>query len=179
MQLSNHFIISASQRDVWDFFIDIPRMSVCLPGLRETVQVDAQSYTMAVETHVGAVQSTFHGTVTKTTEEAPHHLTTTIHLWDAKTASIITGQIETCFSIEAPSSTRVDYAIDMVLRGRLTQVDEGLVEGALLLFLETFLQCARMRIERPPAAAPAAARSRWQRLVQVVQNLVEKLKQTR
>ena len=32
MIIEDKFVISASQQDVWDFLLDIPKVSTCVPG---------------------------------------------------------------------------------------------------------------------------------------------------
>jgi carbon monoxide dehydrogenase subunit G len=142
------------------------------------VQVDEQTFTVVMDARMGAVTSAFQGTVAKTVEEPPHHLTAAVHLWDSKTASILTGEFDANLVAETPQITRVEYRCDLTLRGRLMQAEPALAQPALEAALERFVECVRARIQHPTGVAmtPPAV-TLQQRFNQAIQELFKKIRQ--
>ena len=44
MLIDQPFIVNVSTQALWDFLFDIPRMSVCMPGVEKVEAVDEQTY---------------------------------------------------------------------------------------------------------------------------------------
>jgi carbon monoxide dehydrogenase subunit G len=133
---------------------------------------------VAVNARLGAISTTFQGMLAKTIEEAPNRLRVAVHLWDAKTASILTGDFEAVLAADGINHTQVDYCFDITMRGRLMQAGQELVQPRLQEAIDQFVQCARTRIERPAedvfrrAPLPLS-----ERLNQAFQSLIEKIRQ--
>lgn len=149
MIFEGRFIVDAPPQDVWDFLVDIPRMSVCFPGMRKVAQTDANTYSGVVDVKVGSIAASFQGSMVKTRVEPLNHLVSKIHLWDATTASAVTGEAASELVVVAPDRTQVNVRFDLTIRGRLNQFNQVDLESIFQRMLDEFAVCLRRRMERP------------------------------
>ena len=181
MMLDGSYMVDAPVQEVWNFLIDIPRMVVCLPGMRKVEQTDEKTFTGVVALKLGAVTTSFKGTIVKLDEQPPNALRARVHAWDARTASILTGEF--CVNLNSvnpandSSQTQVDYAFELSIRGRLNQFQQSSIDASFQNLLDEFIACARTRIESPSDAAfrqsasPTPLQKRFIRLGQAIRQL--------
>ncbi len=155
MIFEGSFVVDAPAQEVWDFLVDIPRMSVCIPGMQKVEQVNADTYQGVVAMKIGAIAASFQGNVVKTRVEPPSQLVSSVHLWDASTASVVTGEVASELVALRPTQTQVNVHFDLTVRGRLNQFTPVDFQRVFVRLLDEFTTCVRRRFERP------ADHTRW------------------
>ena len=128
MQLSDSFVIHAPPEKVWEFFLDIERMSRCMPGVESVEKVDDKTYRGKLKVKVGPIAATFGGTATLTEVDPPRRLAASVEGDDKASASAV-KVIFAATLAAAEGGTKVSYQMDVTLRGRLAQFG-GPVIGA-------------------------------------------------
>jgi len=163
MIIDGSFTVDAPIQRVWDFLIDFEQVSVCMPGVEEVVQEDAQTYSGKVTVKVGPISTSFQGKVIKTLEEPPGEATPVASLKaklqgrDAKTASMVTGEFASEMREPQAGKTEVSYKFDVAIRGRLGQFGQAVILDTSRQLTDEFVACVRQRVEQPDAPAEAAA----------------------
>src|SRR6266545_2563738 len=87
MLIEETFSVRAPIQQVWDFLLDIPVVSRCLPGCEEATVLDENTYQGVVAARVGPVAARFKGKLTITERIAPRRLVARGEGNDTRTAS--------------------------------------------------------------------------------------------
>lgn len=156
MIIDGSFIIQAPVDKVWDYLVDIQRMSGCLPGVENVEQTDGENYKGTVTVRVGPISTSFQGTVALMEQDAPRLLKAKLQGRDRKTSSMVSGE----FAAElAPvdQGTEVQYKFDLAIRGRLGQFGQAVILDTSRQLTDEFVNCLRTRIERPDDPPEASA----------------------
>lgn len=157
MIFETSFTVQARPQEVWDFLIDIPRMSVCLPGMQKVEQTGDQQYTGLVEVKLGAARAGFQGSMGMTQIQPPRHMMAQLEGWEVSSTSRITGWLDSELIPMGDDRTQIQICLDLSLEGWLNQFDQASLQPIFEQTFQAFVVCMRRRIERPAAGAPAGA----------------------
>jgi carbon monoxide dehydrogenase subunit G len=152
MIIEDKFVISAPIRQVWDYFLDIPGLSGCVPGADRVEQVDDSSFTGNLVVKVGPIKTNFSGKATLTELEPPHRLTARAQGKDKNTASMVSATFTAALTEVEPDQTEVAYKVDVVIRGRLAQFGQGVIRETSKQITRVFVACAQAKIVAQIAA---------------------------
>ena len=128
MKISDSFLIHAPPEKVWNFLLDIERMSRCVPGVESVEAVDDKTYRGKLKVKVGPIAATFGGVARLTELDPPRRLVASVEGDDKASASAVKAVFEATLSA-VEGGTEVSYQMDVALRGRLAQFG-GPVIGA-------------------------------------------------
>ncbi|HZD57874.1 MAG TPA: SRPBCC domain-containing protein, partial [Anaerolineales bacterium] len=92
MIIEGDFTVDAPIQQVWDFLVDIQRMSLCLPGVEQVEQTVENTYSGIVTVKVGPIATSFQGEVNILEQDAPRLLRARLRGKDRKTASMVSGE---------------------------------------------------------------------------------------
>lgn len=140
MKLEDTFTINAPLDTVWEFLLDIPKVSICTPGVEELKQVEPDVYDGVLKVKVGPVSATFSGRVSIVERHSSERMVARIEGRDKATAS----NVKATFSAELKpegSSTLISYSLDVTLRGRLAQFGVAVVQGTMKKMAGEFANC--------------------------------------
>ncbi|HEY3062513.1 MAG TPA: SRPBCC family protein [Chloroflexota bacterium] len=70
MIIDQRVTISAPTERVWDFMMDVPAVSRCLPGVETVTQVDSDTYAGALQVKVGPIAVRLEGRVVLAEQDA-------------------------------------------------------------------------------------------------------------
>jgi carbon monoxide dehydrogenase subunit G len=158
MIIDGDFTIQAPIQQVWDFLIDIPKMSTCMPGV-ESLELSGEStYKGMVTIKVGPIATSFQGDVELVEQEEPKFLKAKLQGHDHKTSSMVTGEFSAHIKPLAENSTQIDYQFDLKIRGRLGQFGQAVIQDTARQLTNEFVNCLRSRVENPedpPNPAPS------------------------
>ncbi len=149
MIIEGDFTIDAPIQKVWDFLLDVERMSVCMPGVESVEKSDENTYKGMVTVKVGPIATSFQGEVTITEQQPPKFLRAKLQGRDRKTASLVTGEFSSRISALEESVTQVDYKFDIKIRGRLGQFGQAVILDTSKQLTNEFVKCVRARVENP------------------------------
>lgn len=156
MVIEDTFTIDAPINDVWDFFLDIDRLSACVPGVEHVEQVSDTVYEGSLKAKVGPIAATFGGSAEITEQTPPNHITAAIKAKDKRTASLIKGGFDSTLSALAPAKTEVAYKIDVAIRGKMGTFGQTVIKDTAKAISAIFVDNVRNELEQPTVEAVAA-----------------------
>jgi carbon monoxide dehydrogenase subunit G len=140
MILEETFTIPAPLESVWPFLLDIPRVSVCAPGVENVEQVAPDVYRGLMKVRVGPMAAAFSGQVTILERVEAEKLAVRIEGADKSSASTV-GATFTARLTPLEGSTQIHYTMDVTLRGRLAQFGLTVVQGTAKKITAEFARC--------------------------------------
>ncbi len=84
MRLTQRCTLAVERERLWDFLMDVPRMSCCIPGVAKVEPAEDNRYRGAVKVQVGPIRLTLAGTITIEEQER--------HAWRASMRADATDQ---------------------------------------------------------------------------------------
>jgi|GEM_PF-106526 len=146
MIIEDKFVISASQQDVWDFFLDIPKVSTCVPGAEKVEQVDDNTFAGTLTVKVGPIKANFSGQATLTDLTPPQSLTATAQGKDKTTSSMVSATFTATLTEIEPGQTEVAFKVDVAIRGRLGQFGQAVIRETAKQITQIFVNCVQTKI---------------------------------
>lgn len=128
MLIKDSFILHAPRDAVWTLLQDIERVASCVPGAESISQTGEDSYRGLLRVKVGPISASFNGQVRFIERIAPEKMVAEVSGEDKGSASLVRATFTGLLAAEG-GSTRLDYEMDVSLRGRLGQFG-GAVIGA-------------------------------------------------
>lgn len=146
MIVEDKFVISAPLEETWNFLLDIPRVSQCIPGAGEIEQVDEGTYKGNLVVKVGPIGANFAGQVQLADLDPPHHLSATARAKDQATASIASIDFSAALSPGEAEETEVAFKVDVTIRGRLGQFGHGVIRETAKQMTQVFAECVQAQL---------------------------------
>ena len=140
MKLQDSFEIEAPAEQIWEFLLDIPRVSVCVPGAEDVKEVEPDVYQGKLKARVGAVKAAFTGEAKIEEKIAPEMLSATFKAQDRALASMVTGKF-TAKLTPIEIGCRLDYEMDVAMRGRLGTIGFTVVQQTAKKMTAEFIAC--------------------------------------
>ena len=140
MKLEDTFTIKAPLDAVWEFLVDIPRVSICTPGVEEVKQIEPDVYDGLLKVKVGPVSAAFSGRVSIVERLPSERMVASIEGRDKATASNVKATFSADLKPEG-SNTLISYNLDVTLRGRLAQFGVAVVRGTVNKMAAEFAIC--------------------------------------
>lgn len=146
MKITDSFTIQAPVETVWDFLLDIERMSQCVPGVESVEAVDETTYRGKLRLKIGPISTTFKGLAELTEVEPPHRLVASISGDDKAKGSTVKASFEANL-VAVEGGTQVNYQMDLNLRGRLAQFGSAVVTATSKKMTAEFTKNLRAALE--------------------------------
>ncbi len=140
MLIKDGFTVNASVEAVWAFLHDITRVSACVPGAEAVEEVEPDIYRGTLKARVGAVRAAFGGQVTIVERVTPERLVASVKAEDRALGSSVTATFTGQLTL-VEAGTRLDYEVDVALRGRLAQVGFAVVQQTARKMTAEFARC--------------------------------------
>jgi carbon monoxide dehydrogenase subunit G len=140
MQFEESFVVRAPVDQVWMLLNDIPRVSQCIPGVQDILEVGPDTYRGLIKVNVGLVGSTFQGEVKVLERKPPRRLAARIR-GDGRSSA---NDIGASFSAELEpiaEGTYVTCRVDYTLRSRLGRFGSSLLQGTIKKMAAEFAWC--------------------------------------
>jgi carbon monoxide dehydrogenase subunit G len=156
MIIEESFSLAASPTDVASFFLDVDRMSRCVPGVDSVRAIDPDRYEATMSIRLGPIQARFAGNVRVDSTDAPHRLAASARGNDKATGSQAEVEFTANLVELADGTTRVDSISDVTIRGRLGQFGTGVITSTAKAMVREFATCAgtALATSDAPAAQP-------------------------
>ena len=155
MLIEEIFCVRAPIQQVWDFLLDIPSVSRCLPGCEEATELDENTYHGIVAARVGPVAARFKGKLTITERVAPQRLIARGEGTDTRTASRARANVTLELSQVTDTTTAVVRA-DVDVTGKLGQFGHAMIREQAKIIFGQFTECAKAHLEAGAAGRVAA-----------------------
>lgn len=166
MEMTNEQHVALDRQTVWDALNDPEVLQACIPGCEAFEKADENAYDATVNAKVGPVKAKFKGRVTLKELNPPESYTMSFEGQGGQ-AGFAKGEASVRLD-EVDAGTRVGYAVNANVGGKLAQLGSRLVKGAAEKtaneFFENFArhmgagESAEAGTETPaaePAQAPA------------------------
>lgn len=152
MLIEQKFTVRAPIQKVWDFLLDVTRMSVCVPGAEQVETLDDRSYRGTLKARLGPVRASFDGKMTITERDPPHYLASRGEGIDKRTASRATIQMTMRLREIGQGETEVVVSADVRMAGRLGRFGHGIMQAQARLLTREFTTCAKAWLEEDQAS---------------------------
>ncbi|MFG0213427.1 CoxG family protein [Brevibacillus porteri] len=138
MKLSDSFTIQASKADVWSVFMDVEKLSGCVPGCKEVKMSSPTRYEANMEVKIQFMTIQFR--VTGELKEAVEGEALQVEMTGQPVAlaGLFRNQLHLQLKEEEPGTTRVQYEMDLQMTGRLASLGDILMKGTVKKKAEEF-----------------------------------------
>ena len=162
MELAGEQTIAAPRPRVWASLNDPEVLRACIPGCEDVVRVDENIFEARVLTRVGPLKARFSGRVEMTDIEAPSRCTL-IFEGGAGSIGMARGRSRVHLE-ETPEGTRLVYAAEAAIAGKLGQIGGRLIDASAKKMAEDFFRALDGELGRAGAAVdgrpdPVSARA--------------------
>ncbi len=140
MLLKDSFVVEAPLEAVWALLQDVNRLSGCVAGVEKVEEVGPDSYSGILKIKIGPISAAFAGQVTITARMPPEQMTAEISGKDSASASLVKSTFTGRLS-PVETGTRLDYEMDIALRGRLAQFGLTVVQATAKKMTANFARC--------------------------------------
>ena len=140
MIIKDRMRVIAPPEEVWNFLLDIPKVSVCMPGVEDVKQVEIDVFEGALKVRIGPVAAAFDGVVTLTERVPQRHLAARIEGRDNLTSSSVNATFEADLE-PVEEGTEITYKVDVGIRGRLAQFGMAVFKATAKKMTAQFAEC--------------------------------------
>jgi carbon monoxide dehydrogenase subunit G len=141
VRIEQQLTIAAPVERIWDFLMDIPAMSQCVPGVENVEQVGENAFTARVKQKIGPVAVTFDCQITiLSVDKASYSSSAQVIGRDVK---VLSGMKAVMSMNLAPRDDGVLFTVitDVDISGKIAQYGHGIVRQRANALLEAFGQC--------------------------------------
>ncbi|HXW26093.1 MAG TPA: SRPBCC domain-containing protein [Xanthobacteraceae bacterium] len=154
MKLAGDITIAAPRQAVFDALRDARLFAACVDGVRDLEEIDATHYRAVMETKVAYIKFKFDVVVEVTRVEAPHAIEAKIEGTPHGIVGRLSAASRTTLA-EADDGTRVQYAIEAALTGKLGSLGQPVIRAKAKEMERHFAE--RLRTAFDSRAAGAAS----------------------
>ena len=139
-------LLPADRRTAWAALNDVEVLRSCLPGCESITPLENNQYEVALTAAIGPVRSRFKGKLEMTDIVAPESYTLK---FDASggPAGFARGTARVALAEATPGQTRMAYAADAQIGGKLAQVGSRLIDAASAAMAEQFFAAFEERVK--------------------------------
>ncbi len=155
MQMNESQLVPASQDKVWAALNDPAVLAKCIPGCQKLEMTGPNEMTATVVIKVGPVKASFSGKVTLSDIDAPNSYRISGE-GSGGVAGFAKGGAAVKLTPEGPEATRLDYAVDAQIGGKLAQLGGRLIDATAKKLAGEFFEkfAAELSPPAPEAEAP-------------------------
>lgn len=155
MQLSGEALIAAPRAAVWQALNDPAVLARCIDGVQSLEPDGENRFVGALDAKVGPVKARFTGSVTLTEIDAPNRY---VLVGEGKggVAGFAKGSADVTLLDADDGGTRLVWAANSQVGGKLAQLGARLVEGAAKGYADSFFRNFKAIVEAPAEETPAS-----------------------
>ena len=155
MQMNDSQLIPASREKVFAALNDPAILQSCIPGCQKLEVTAPNEMTATVVVKVGPVKATFGGKVTLSDIDPPNGYRISGE-GSGGVAGFAKGGASVTLTEEGPESTRLAYAVDAQIGGKLAQLGSRLIDSTAKKLAGEFFANFAAALSPPAEAAPDA-----------------------
>jgi carbon monoxide dehydrogenase subunit G len=140
MLIEHRIVVPAPPERVWDFMMDIPAVSRCVPGLNNVARIDDQTYSGVMSVRVGPIAVKLDGRVLLAErDEAAHHARMDLQAADKRVNGAVNAKMNMHLA-PAEEGTKTDVAIqtDANIMGKLGEFGQAVIRKKADQILQEF-----------------------------------------
>jgi carbon monoxide dehydrogenase subunit G len=165
MIIEQTFTVQAPIQNLWNFLIDIERMSLCVPGAENVKALDETHYEGTLKVKIGPIAASFQGQAELLEVEAPKRLVAKGGAKDERSGSLASATFTANLRPLAENQTEIAYQVEVTMRGTFGRFGQGVMSEIAKRMTVEFAQCVETRLTSQPeqdveaVAQPAPATS--------------------
>lgn len=154
MILDQEVVISAPVDRVWDFMMDIPAVSRCVPGVESFEAIDPDTYQGALKVKVGPIGVTLQGKV-KVAERDRKNLRSRLEVSAAekRIASTVNAKATMTLVPRGENETAVQIHTEAAILGKLGEFGQAVMRRKADQVMQEFAQNMSRALTSDPATA--------------------------
>jgi uncharacterized protein len=157
VELTGERLIAAPRMRVWESLNDPKILERCIPGCEEVVRLSDTRFEAKLLTRIGPLRARFSGHVEMSDIDAPSGCTV---LFEGAAGSVGMAHGQSKLTLEeAAEGTRLRYAAEAAIGGKLGQVGSRLIDASVQKLADDFFRSLNDELnpqKRAPAASAAA-----------------------
>ena len=158
MKLENAFEVPAPPERVWDFLLDLERVTPCMPGAELTELPDERTWKGKVNVKLGAVSLSYAATVViDEKDEQSRSVVLKASGRETRGKGMASATIKSSVQPAGDGGTQVILATDLTITGAVAQYGRGMIADVSKRLTGEFADCLRAQITGPPAGGEAPA----------------------
>ena len=150
MELENAFEVEAPPDRVWDFLLDLERVTPCMPGAELTDLPDERTWKGKVTVNLGAVSLSYAATsVIEDKDEQNRRVVLKASGRETRGKGMASATIKSNLEPAGDGGTRVSMHTDLTISGAAAQYGRGMIADVSKRLTDEFAACLKARIEAP------------------------------
>jgi carbon monoxide dehydrogenase subunit G len=155
MKLTNSFEVAAPPERVWDFLLDLERVTPCMPGAELLELPDDRTWKGKVNVKLGAVTFAYGVTVViEAEDEAAYTVTLKANGRELRGKGMAAATINSRVEPASGGGSRVDVVTDLTISGAVAQYGRGMIGVVAERLTGEFADCLQAHLAAPPDAPP-------------------------
>jgi carbon monoxide dehydrogenase subunit G len=144
VRFDGSFDVTAPQERVRVVLLDVPTLAACVPGAENVRETGPNEHAGTVKLRLGPMSTAFE--LTGTLRDEPDGIHVDVRGRERLTGTLVEAAFSTVLSAEG-QGTRVAWALDVTLRGRLGQMGQAVFQDVARGMTEQVVACIKRRIE--------------------------------
>jgi carbon monoxide dehydrogenase subunit G len=129
MEMSESRVLPVSQQIAWEALNDPEVLKACIPGCESIERTAENEYALALVAAVGPVKARFQGKLDLADLDPPRGYALSFN-GQGGAAGFGKGTAKVTLTAESPMSTRLEYAVQAQIGGKIAQIGSRLIDGA-------------------------------------------------
>jgi uncharacterized protein len=159
VRLENSFEVPAPPERVWEFLLDLERVTPCMPGAELEQLVDERTWKGSVTVRLGAVKLIYASTVVvEERDDAERRVLLKASGREKRGKGMANATIESRVGL-VEGVTRVTMKTDLTISGAVAQYGRGMIADVSKRLTDEFANCLKAQLAdaQPAAEAPRPA----------------------
>lgn len=131
MKLSDSFTIQANKAEVWSVFMDVEKLSGCVPGCKRIAMISPTRYEADMEVKVQFMTIAFKAAGELKEGVEGEELKVEMTGQPVALAGLFRNQLHITLHEQGPDATEVRYDMDLQMTGRLASLGDLLLKGTV------------------------------------------------
>lgn len=156
MELTGEQLIPAPRQAVWDALYDPEILRQCISGCESVTKTSNTDFEATVQIKVGPVKAKFKGKVALTDLDPPTSCTIVGEAQGGVAAGFGKGNAKVTLADADGGATRLTYAVNAQVGGKLAQIGARLIDGVAAKMAEEFFTKFNQLLAGPAAGSGAS-----------------------
>jgi carbon monoxide dehydrogenase subunit G len=157
MELENSFDVPAPPDRVWEFLLDLERVTPCMPGAELEELVDERTWKGNVTVKLGAVKLSYAATVlVDERDDAARRVTLKASGREKRGKGMANATIDSAVESTANGESRVTMNTDLTISGAVAQYGRGMIADVSKRLTDEFANCLKAQLAGQPAGGNGA-----------------------
>lgn len=157
MELTGEQLIPAPRQAVWDALYDPEILRQCISGCETVTKTSDTDFEATVQIKVGPVKAKFKGKVALTDLDPPTSCTIVGEAQGGVAAGFGKGNAKVTLADADGGATRLTYAVNAQVGGKLAQIGARLIDGVAAKMAEEFFTKFNQLVAGPAVSTDVAA----------------------